>query len=162
MELLGVRLELPANTPVLMLREVVGDHRVLPIYIGAPEASAIHVALEGIVPPRPMTHDLLATFITELGGSLERVVISEVRDHTFFAELHVVTATGDRLISARPSDAVALAVRLGVEIQAAAGVLDEAAHVEVAESEDEDDADEILEEFHDFIENVNPEDFLGG
>ena len=99
MELLGVRVELPANTPVVMLREHETERpRVLPILIGGPEASAIHSAMEGIVPPRPLTHDLLVTVMLALGATLERVVITEVREHTFFAELHLRTAAGEEAI----------------------------------------------------------------
>lgn len=166
MELIGVRLEVPANAPVLMLREQSSPHRVLPIYIGTPEASAIHFALEGVVPPRPLTHDLLIAVVGELGAHLDRVVITEVREHTFFAELHLSRGDTELTVSCRPSDAVALAVRVGAPIFASAEVLDDAAHVPDepdAEGEDEDggevDADEILDEFRSFIDQVNPEDF---
>ena len=91
MELMGVRVEVPANTPVLMLREQEGLHRVLPIYIGGPEATSIHQALEGIEPPRPLTHDLMVNVLGELGTRLDHVVITEMREHTFFAELHLVS-----------------------------------------------------------------------
>jgi uncharacterized protein len=166
MELIGVRLEVPANAPVLMLREQADPHRILPIYIGTPEASAIHFALEGVVPPRPLTHDLLIAVIGDLGASLVRVVITEVRDHTFFAELHLRRGDDDLTVSCRPSDAVALAVRVEAPIFASTAVLDEAAHVaegvdEEAQGDEDDatDADEILDEFRSFIDQVNPEDF---
>ena len=130
MELIGVRVELPANTPVVMLREhEVERPRVLPILIGGPEASAIHSAMEGIVPPRPLTHDLLVTVIKTLGATLERVVITEVREHTFFAQLVLRTATGETVVSSRPSDAIALAVRTASPIFAEEALLDEAAIV---------------------------------
>ena len=159
--MIGVRLEVPANTPVLMLREQAEPHRVLPIYIGTPEASAIHFALEGVIPPRPLTHDLLIDVLNELDASLDKVVITEVRDHTFFAELHLRRGDMDLTVSCRPSDAVALAVRAQAPIFAAPEVLDDAAHVpEEPEASDEDaDADEILDEFRSFIDQVNPEDF---
>jgi hypothetical protein len=159
MELIGVRLEVPANAPVMMLREQVEPQRVLPIYIGGPEASAIHYALEGIVPPRPLTHDLMATVVGELGGTLERIVVTEMREHTFFAELHIRVADRVLTVSSRPSDAVALSVRLGTPIFAAEEVLDEAG--QLPEAADEEEAEEILDEFRDFIEHVNPEDFAG-
>jgi uncharacterized protein len=161
MELIGVRLEVPANAPVLMLREQAEPHRVLPIYIGTPEASAIHFALEGVIPPRPLTHDLMVDVMTELGASLHRVVITEVRDHTFFAELHLRRGDQDLSVSCRPSDAVALAVRAQVPIFAAPDVLDDAAHLpeEPDEVDESDDADEILDEFRSFIDQVRPEDF---
>jgi len=160
MELLGVRVELPANTPVVMLREqdaVVA--RVLPILIGGPEASAIHSAMEGIVPTRPLTHDLLVNVVQALGASLEHIVITEVREHTFFAELHLRLANGEALVvSSRPSDAIALAVRTASPIFAAEALLDEVA-IAAPDEADEGDEEAILDEFRDFLDDVNPEDF---
>lgn len=159
MELLGVRVELPANTPVVMLREHETERpRVLPILIGGPEASAIHSAMEGIVPPRPLTHDLLVTVMLALGATLERVVITEVREHTFFAELHLRTAAGEIVVSSRPSDAIALAVRTTAPIFAEEALLDEAA-VEAPEEAQEGDEEAILDEFRDFLDDVSPDDF---
>lgn len=159
LELLGVRVELPANTPVVMLREDRADAaRVLPILIGGPEASAIHSAMEGIAPPRPLTHDLLVTVLQSLGATLERVVITEVREHTFFAELHLRTAAGESVVSCRPSDAIALAVRTGTPIFAEEALLDEAA-VEPAVVDEADDEEAILDEFRDFLDDISPDDF---
>lgn len=154
LELVGVRLEVPGNSPVIMLREQDGRHRVLPIYIGSPEAAAIHYAVEGIVPMRPLTHDLAVTLLTELGAVLDKVVITAVLDGTFYAELHLKVAGADRVVSCRPSDGVALAVRTESPIFASEDVLDEAGHEEPA-----DEADEILAEFQTFIDQVSPEDF---
>jgi bifunctional DNase/RNase len=160
MELLGVRVELPANTPVVMLREDTERGRVLPILIGGPEASAIHSALEGIVPPRPLTHDLAVTVFQALGATLERVVITEVREHTFYAELHFRSATGQTVVSSRPSDALALAVRTETPIFAEEALLDEAG-VEAPEAGEDEEADEeaILDEFRDFLDDITPDDF---
>ena len=159
MELVGVRVEIPANTPMLLLRERDGAHRLLPIYIGNPEAASIHSAIEGVEPPRPMTHDLMCTVIEELGATWNSVEITEVRDHTFFAELVLQTAEGASIrVSARPSDACALAVRSAVPIFAADAVLDEAGRRDAA-NDDEEEAAEIIDEFQSFLENVNPEDF---
>ncbi|CAN5467710.1 bifunctional nuclease family protein [soil metagenome] len=159
LELLGVRVELPANTPVVMLREDRADAaRVLPILIGGPEASAIHSAMEGIAPPRPLTHDLLVTVLQSLGATLERVVITEVREHTFFAELHLRTPSGESVVSCRPSDAIALAVRTGTPIFAEEALLDEAA-VEPAIVDEADDEEAILDEFRDFLDDISPDDF---
>jgi bifunctional DNase/RNase len=161
MELLGVQVEVPANTPVLMLRERAGLHRVLPIYIGGPEASSIHQAIEGIEAPRPLTHDLFVDVLEALEVQLTQVVITEMRDHTFFAELHLLNLGTDRRlsVSSRPSDAIALAVRVGCEIFCAEEVLAEAGHVPEPEPSS---ADEIIDEFRDFIDNVTPDDFAGG
>jgi uncharacterized protein len=161
-ELLGVRLELPANTPIVLLREVEGQRRVLPIYIGGPEAAAIAYALEGVVPPRPLTHDLLKTVIEELGARLERVVVSDMREHTYYAELHLLVGGAPHTVSSRPSDSIALAVRTGSPIFVEEAVLDEAGQVPEEDVDEEaPEQDEILEEFRDFIENVNPDDFAG-
>lgn len=160
-ELLGVRLELPANTPILLLRESVGRGRVLPIYIGGPEAAAIAYALEGVVPPRPLTHDLMKTVLEELGATLERVVITDMVDHTYFAELHLSLGGTSHVISSRPSDSVALAVRTGSPLFIEDKVLDAYAQEPEPEEEAEEVQEEILEEFRDFIEHVNPEDFEG-
>lgn len=156
MELLGVRVEIPANTPMVLLRETDGRQRLVPIYIGSPEASSIHYALEGIDPPRPLTHDLFVQTLGLLDASLEHVVVTEMRDHTYFAELHLVTAAGPKIISSRPSDAIALAVRVDAPIFAAEELVDEVGQELPEEAEE---AEEILDEFHEFIENVSPEDF---
>ncbi|MGA9275632.1 bifunctional nuclease family protein [Ilumatobacter sp.] len=157
-ELVGVRVEVPANTPMVLLREQEGRHRLLPIYIGSPEASAIHYALEGIEPPRPFTHDLFLTTIDELGAALDKVVVTEIRDRTFYAEIHLTTDAGPLVISSRPSDAIALAVRCGAELFAGDELLDE--HGQEPPEEPEEDAAEIIDEFKDFLENVDPEDFV--
>ena len=158
MELIGVRIEQPANTPILLLREAEGRQRLLPIYIGGPEAAAIAYALEGEVPPRPLTHDLFCTVLGELATQVERIVITAFEVHTYFAELHLVTDGVTKVVSSRPSDAVALAVRLHAPIFASEAVLDEMGR----DPEPANGSDEIIEEFRAFIEDVNPEDFGGG
>jgi hypothetical protein len=155
MELLGVRVEIPANTPMVLLQSSGEDRRLLPIYIGSPEASSIHYALEGHVPPRPLTHDLLVTVLDRLGAELEHVVITSVRDHTYYAQLIVHVDDEAITIDCRPSDAIALAVRAGVTIFADDDLLDEVGQP----PEDDDGEDEIIDEFKDFIERVSPEDF---
>ncbi|MHB1130417.1 MAG: bifunctional nuclease family protein [Ilumatobacteraceae bacterium] len=156
MEVEGVRLEVPANAPVLMLREVGGERRGLPIYIGGPEASAIHFALEGIVSERPLTHDLLVNVIGDMGGELTEIVITEEREHTFFAELHIDGPAGKLVVSCRPSDAVALSVRVGAPIFATTELMDSAGVEIVTQPADEE---EILDDFRQFIDSINPEDF---
>lgn len=146
---------------MVLLREQEGRHRLLPIYIGTPEASAIHYALEGIEPPRPFTHDLFLTTIGELGASLDKIVITEMRDRTFYAEIHLTNQSDDpseeKVISCRPSDAIALAVRCGASLFAGDELLDE--HGQEPPEEPEEDAAEIIDEFKDFLAEVNPEDF---
>jgi bifunctional DNase/RNase len=148
--------ELPTNNPIVLLRESDGDHRVLPIFIGAVEATAIAFALQGVVTQRPMTHDLMRDVLQELGVQVERVVVTELKEGTFFAELSLTQPTGDTVtVSSRPSDAIALAARLGTPIYADEAVLEEAA-IEVSE---EDEQEEEVEKFRAFLQDVNPEDF---
>ncbi len=126
MELAGVRVELPSNQPIVLLKERDGE-RYLPIWIGAAEAAAIALSLQGVQTPRPMTHDLLKNILDDLGVTLSRIVVTELREGTFFAQLEM-QRNGDRHeISSRPSDAIALAVRMSVPIFAADDVLAEAA-----------------------------------
>jgi len=160
MDLVGVRLEVPANTPVVLLRESAGRHRLLPILIGGPEAQSIHLAIEGVQPPRPLTHDLFKNVLDSLSCELVRVVVTEIREHTYFAELHLRVSGGERVISSRPSDAIALAARFGAPIFADEGLLDEVGQEEPADDDGDEEADEeILDEFRDFIASVKPEDF---
>jgi bifunctional DNase/RNase len=152
-----VRLELPTNTPIVLLREKDGDRRQLPIFIGQAEANAIALALEGIATPRPMTHDLFTAVLGLLDATIERVVVTHLENGTFFAELHLRGEGGQTVVSSRPSDAVALAVRTGSPIFASEALLDEM-DVTVTESLG-DDGDEVVEQFREFIETVDPEDF---
>src|SRR5438067_13790278 len=154
MHLVGVRVELPTNNPIVLLREAEGEHRVLPIFIGAVEATAIAFALQGVVTQRPMTHDLMRDLLQELDVRVERVVVTELREGTFFAEIEMNTNGSSHKVSSRPSDAIALAARLGTPIYAEEAVLEEAAIV-VSDDEDEEE----VEKFREFLEGVNPEDF---
>ncbi len=160
MELVGIELERPPNIPCLVLRETGGARRVLPIFIGGPEATAIAFALENVETPRPMTHDLMRTLLDEVGARVERVVVTELRGATFYAEIVVHHAGEVRSVSSRPSDAVALAVRVGAPLWADEAVLDEAGRVPEAADGDEV-PEEVVEEFKAFIDQVNPDDFAG-
>lgn len=159
MELVGVRVEMPSSSPIALLRELEGTQRVLPIFIGAPEATAIAFALEEVVTPRPMTHDLMREVLDDLGVSLEKVTVTELRDGVFHAELELNAQDGIHTISSRPSDAIALAARTGSPIFAADDLLDEAGYLEDDEPEGEEQQEEVVEEFREFIDSVNPEDF---
>ena len=150
-DVVGVRVEMPSNQPIVLLREVTGD-RYLPIWIGAVEATAIAFAQQGVVPPRPLTHDLLKELLGATGNELTEVRITEMRDGVFYAVL--VLSSGAE-VSARPSDSIALALRTGSKIVCAEDVLDEAG-LEVPE-EDEDE----VEKFREFLDSVSPEDFEG-
>ena len=159
MELVGVRLELPSRVPIVVLRERDGEGRLLPIFIGNSEATAIALALEGRETPRPMTHDLFITVVGELGAHLDKIVVTDLVDKTFYAELHIETSSGPRVVSSRPSDAIALAVRTGASIEASAAVLDAAGYIESDDESDNEDPEQVVEEFKEFIDSVRPEDF---
>jgi uncharacterized protein len=157
MELVSVEApERPTRTPVVILREMSGQRRLLPIFIGVPEAQAIALSMQNIETPRPMTHDLLKNVLYELGAQVERIVVTELREGTFFAEIVVKSQGEVRSVSSRPSDAIALAVRIGSPIFAAEDVLDEAGRVE---QDDDEQAEQMVEQFRAFIDHVNPEDF---
>lgn len=156
LEVVGVRVELPSNQPIVLLKEVSGS-RYLPIWIGANEATAIATAMEGVEPPRPLTHDLMRSLIDAVGALAVKVVITEMRDSVFFADLAIDQAGEQVTISARPSDAIALAVRTGTPVFASPEILEQAG----VEFEEDDDEDEVAK-FREFLEEVTVEDFLGG
>jgi bifunctional DNase/RNase len=153
MNIVGVRVELPTNQPIVLLQEETGE-RFLPIWIGAFEATAIAFAVQGVETARPMTHDLFKNVLGELSVSVEQVLINDLVDGTFFAEITMCDDGDKHVISARPSDAIALAVRMDVPIFADEGVLDEASIV--METADEEE----IERFRDFLDHVEPQDFL--
>ncbi|HLR56311.1 MAG TPA: bifunctional nuclease family protein [Actinomycetales bacterium] len=151
-EVIGVRIELPSTQPVVLLREKEGD-RVLPIMVGAFEAMAIAAAQEGVVPPRPMTHDLFVNVLEALEHQISGVEVTGMSDGVFFSDLIMDGATR---VSARPSDAIALALRTGSPIRCSEEILDEAA----ISAPHEEDAE--IEEFRAFLDEVSPEDFGSG
>ncbi|MGI8613468.1 MAG: bifunctional nuclease family protein [Nocardioidaceae bacterium] len=149
LDVVGVRVEMPTNQPLVLLREV-GGSRYLPIWIGAVEATAIAFAQQGVVPPRPLTHDLMRELVTSFGEELTEVRITEVKDGVFFASL--VFESGVE-VDARPSDSIALALRTGSRIVCTDEVLGDSG-VEVA---DEDEAE--VDKFRQFLDSVSAEDF---
>ena len=152
LNLVGVRVELPSNQPIVLLKEREGE-RYLPIWIGSMEATAIALALQGIQTQRPMTHDLLKNVLEEIQVHVERIVITELKEGTFYAVIEM-SRNGSRYeVSSRPSDAIALAVRVNVPIFANEDVLTEASIVI------RDDEEQEVEKFREFLERVNPEDF---
>jgi hypothetical protein len=155
MSLVGVRVEVPTNQPIVLLREEAGS-RYLPIFIGPPEATAIVYALQGMETPRPMTHDLFKSVLDELGAALRQVIITELHDGTFYAEIEILRDGTTQRISSRPSDALALAARYPepVPIYADEAVLDEAGVLF-----DQDEEESQIEEFRAFLSQVSPEDF---
>lgn len=157
-EVVGLRVEMPSSQPVLVLRELEGRRRVMTIYIGGPEATAIHTALEGAKPPRPLTHDLSLLLLEAAGTSLERVTITEIRSETFFADLSLRSPSGPETVSGRPSDAVALALRAGADIYVASDLLDEVGR-EVSDESPTEEEESVVDEFRDFLDTISPEDF---
>jgi uncharacterized protein len=155
LSLIGVRVEVPTNQPIVLLREE-GGTRFLPIFIGSPEATAIVYALQGMETPRPMTHDLFKTVLDDLSVKVERVEITALHDGTFYAEIEFDKAGTKSRISSRPSDAIALAVRFGAEVPIYADeeVLDEAGVLFEADEEEHE-----VEQFREFLDNITPEDF---
>ncbi|WP_248581722.1 bifunctional nuclease family protein [Nocardioides sp. InS609-2] len=153
LDVIGVRVEMPSNQPIVLLREVTGE-RYLPIWIGAVEATAIAFAQQGVTPPRPLTHDLMKDLLEATGTELTEVRITEVKDGVFYAALVLGGSTQEGTeVSARPSDSIALALRTGARIVCAEEVLDEAGLAVPAEQEDE------VERFREFLDQVTPEDF---
>jgi len=149
MEVVGVRVEMPTNQPIVLLKEMQGE-RYLPIWIGPMEATAIAYAQQGLVPVRPLTHDLLRDILEALDVQLRTVNITALRNGTFFADL--IFSNGKE-VSARPSDSIALALRTGATIFAADEILEEAGIAIPDEQEDE------VEKFREFLDTITPEDF---
>lgn len=150
---MGVRVEVPSNNPIVLLRER-GSDRYLPIWVGAVEATAIAYAQQGIVPPRPLTHDLLRDILGALGVSVVEVRITALEDGVFYA---VIVFSSGAEVSARPSDAIALALRVDAPIRAVDEVL-EAAGIELPD-EDQPAEENEVEKFREFLDQVSPEDF---
>ena len=160
-------MDLQSNTPVLLLQESEGLGRTLPIFIGAPEATAIAFALQGMDTPRPMTHDLIRDLLDALGSDVVRVVITELRSSTYYAEI-VLRHDGQEVpVSSRPSDAVAVAVRTGTPLYGADDLRDAEGILLAVDEEDEDEdadeaddnPDELVGEFRHFLDTIRPEDF---
>lgn len=149
---------MPSNQPIVLLREMGGD-RYVPIWIGAVEATAIAFAQQGVVPPRPLTHDLLKDVIGAMGQQLDEIRITDMRDGVFFATL---VFDGGAEVSARPSDSIALALRTGARIVCAEEVLDETG-IQVEEEADEtEQTEEEVSRFREFLDHISPEDFEEG
>lgn len=152
-DVVGVRLELPGNQPVLILRDQELP-RYLPLWIGENEAKAITLLLTSTHSSRPLTHELLANVITGLGEKVISVTVTELVEGTFYATVNFANHDS---ISARPSDAVALALQCGAPVFVNPEVMDEASLDIIAD--DEEESDEELEKFRAFLDEINPEDF---
>ena len=155
MDVLGVRVEMPASTPVVLLRER-GGERYLPVWIGATEATAIAYAQQGVVPPRPLTHDLLKNVIEALGRTLTLVRIDSLIDGVFHATL---VFDGGLEVGSRTSDAIALALRTGTEVVTSEELLAEAGVTSGPDVEEGHDEEDEVEQFKEFLDTISPEDF---
>lgn len=154
MEFIGVRVEMPGNNPIVLLRERPGD-RYLPIWVGAVEATAIAYAQQGVVPPRPLTHDLMRDVLEALGVQVAEVRITALEEGVFYA---LLVFTNGVEVSARPSDAIALALRVDAPIKADEEVL-AAAGIELPDEDEPVPAEDQVEKFREFLDQVSPEDF---
>ncbi|HTX62770.1 MAG TPA: bifunctional nuclease family protein [Acidimicrobiales bacterium] len=159
----AVRVDLQSNTPVLLLQETEGEGRTLPIFIGTPEAAAIAYALQGVAMPRPMTHDLIRDLLSTLDVAVERIVITELRASTYFAEIQLRRGGERAVVSSRPSDAVAVAVRTASPLYVADDLMDAEGILLAIEPSDDDDEspDELVGQFRQFLDSIKPEDFSG-
>jgi len=153
MAIKGLMVDPITNMPIVVLREAEGQ-RVLPIWVGVFEANAIALQVENVQTPRPMTHDLLKAVIDQLGGRVERIVVCELKENTFYATLHILSTKGAVEIDARPSDAIALALRSGARIFVDETVIQNARSVET--SRDTVDVGRLQK----WLENL-PDDDLG-
>jgi len=177
MEVVGVRIEMPSNQPIVLLKEVEGS-RFLPIWVGAVEATAIAFAQQGLAAQRPLTHDLLANVLEVADLTLTAVHITEIKDGVFFAQMQIRDSQSALLqVSARPSDAIAIALRTKSNILASAQLLDEVG-IDIPERLVDGQGDGLggaggvdgaqgagsdldLERFREFLDQINPEDFAG-
>jgi bifunctional DNase/RNase len=157
MSIYGINLDLFSSSPIVILK-VEDENRYLPIWIGQPEARSILMKLQNQEFSRPLTHDLAVNLVAELGGSMEKVTVTELRDSTFFATISVQIDGRTVDIDSRPSDAIALAVRSGAEIFASDEVIEEAAVV-FEEAMEEAPEEEVVDKFKDWMNRVSPEDF---
>jgi len=157
MEVVGVRVEMPSNQPIVLLKEINGS-RFLPIWVGAGEATAIAFAQQGLQPPRPLTHDLMANVVDLLEATVTAVHLTDLIDGVFQANLLIRDVSSQALtVDARPSDAIALAIRTHSNILASADLLNKAG-IEMPAG---DGTNQEVEKFREFLDQINPEDFIG-
>lgn len=165
MQVVGVRIEMPSNQPIVLLKEIDGV-RFLPIWVGAVEATAIAFAQQGVIPPRPLTHDLMQDIVESLDATLTAVQVTAIEEGVFMASLLIRNPAGNTVsISARPSDAIALALRTHSNILADSDLLDNVG-IEIPEDVAQDALNASgesseMERFREFLDQINPEDFAG-
>jgi bifunctional DNase/RNase len=151
----GVSFDVASKQPIVLLKAE-GKNRFLPIWIGHPEAAAILMKLQNAELPRPMTHDLLAATIEQLSASVSSVLVTELRDNTFYAVLRLEAGGEEVQLDSRPSDAIALAVRTDAPIFASIELLEKNG---IEFEQEVEDVEEIVKEFRDFLDDVSPQDF---
>lgn len=167
-DITGIALEANTGAPLVVLREQDEPHRLLPIFIGGPEASAIAIAAAGQKPPVPMVHDVMAALVRSLDGHIDNVEVTDVQDGTYIAAINVAGPTGNRRVGSRPSDALALAVRTGAPVFVAEQVLDVAGSLPPAEDETDElipelepaEIDAEVSSFRSFLDDIDPNDFI--
>jgi bifunctional DNase/RNase len=166
-DLAGLAFEAMSGSPLIVLREQDDPHRILPIFVAGPDAAAIALAASGQVPPRPLTHDLMATLVRRLDGHVDAVEVTELRDGAFIASMSIHGPLGEDRVDTRPSDAIALAVRLGAPLFVAEAVLDEAGTVPADDGSAGDESarldpisiDAAVDEFRTFLDDIDPSQF---
>lgn len=159
-EIVGLHIEASSGAPLVLLREHDEPHRVLPILVGGPEAASIALALSGKAAPRPLTHDVMAALVTSVDAHVDSVEVTGLRDGAFLAELAISGPTGGMRLDTRPSDAIALAVRLGAPLFVSDAVLEEAGTLFVDELDEEAINDEVAE-FRDLLDELDPTEIAG-
>jgi bifunctional DNase/RNase len=166
----GIAIDVNTGAPLVVLREHDEPHRLLPIFIGAPEATAIAIAATGQHPPRPLVHDLMATMVASLDGRVEVIEVNGLEDGTFFASIRLTGPSGSRELDSRPSDALALAVRTGAPVFVSDAVLDEAGSLPEPDEPEEATLPQLepaqidaeVESFRSFLDDIDPSDFETG
>jgi bifunctional DNase/RNase len=157
MKVRGLALDPVSNMPIIILRDE-EDKRSLPIWVGIFEANAIALELEKIPTPRPMTHDLIKNILETIEARLLKIVVTDLRENTFFAELHLQVGDGEVTVDSRPSDAIALALRAAAPIYVDEEVVRKAKSLEVTKESEPVKADDP-ERLREWLENIKPEDF---
>jgi bifunctional DNase/RNase len=158
-DLIGIQMDPDTGAGVLVLREHDAPNRLLPIVVGGAEATSIAIAARGQHPPRPMTHDVMATLVDSLDAHVDAAEVTELRDGSFFANLALSGPMGERRLDTRPSDAIALAVRLNAPLYVSEDVLEEVGTLPIVEFAD-DEIDAEVDEFREFLAELDPDDFV--
>ena len=161
MVIYGVSFDLVGKQPIVLLRTAEGN-KFLPIWIGHPEAAAILMKLQSQAPPRPMTHDLVTDMLDQLGAQVVRITVTELRENTFYAQITVQQDGSEIEIDSRPSDAIALAIRADAPIFAADRVIEESAIEFEGEEVTEEQLEEEVTKFKNFLDEVTPDQFAVG